>query len=86
MSISSVTSEVLEAGVGSLSLSCEAESNPAAGQVMWLDVDTGDVLTYSPKLEFSPVLRRHARQYGCVASNEVGNSSMVTYTLDVLCK
>ena len=44
MSISSVTSEVLEAGVGSLSLNCEVEANPAATSVMWLSVDTGEVV------------------------------------------
>ena len=44
MSISSVTSEVLEARVGSLSLSCEVEANPAVTSVMWLSVDTGEVV------------------------------------------
>ena len=44
VSISSVTSQVLEAGVGSLSLSCEVEANPAVTSVMWLRVDTGEVV------------------------------------------
>ena len=44
VSISSVTSEVLEDGVGSLSLSCEVEANPAVTSVMWLSVDTGEVV------------------------------------------
>ena len=44
VSISSVTSQVLEAGVGSLSLSCEVEANPEVTSVMWLRVDTGEVV------------------------------------------
>ena len=40
----SVTSQVLEAGVGSLSLSCEVEANPAVTSMMWLRVDTGEVV------------------------------------------
>ena len=44
VSISSVTSQVLEAGVGSLSLSCEVDANPAMTSMMWLRVDTGEVV------------------------------------------
>ena len=44
VSISSVTSEVLEAGVGSLSLSCEVEANPGVTSIMWLRLDTGEVV------------------------------------------
>ena len=56
--ISSVTSEVLEHNVGSLSLTCTADSNPPA-QIMWLEANSGEVVQYGPQLHFTPVLRKH---------------------------
>ena len=44
------------------------------------------MVSYGPRLQFSPVFRSHAGEYGCVASNTAGNSSMVTYNLEVLCE
>ena len=44
------------------------------------------MVSYGPRLQFSPVLRSHAGEYGCVAANTAGNSSLVTYSLEVLCE
>ena len=85
VSISSVTSANLQAGVGSLSLSCTADASPAA-QMMWLRTDSEEVVQYGPVLEFSPVLKEHNGNYSCSAWNSVGNSSSEPYLLNVLCK
>ena len=44
------------------------------------------LVSYGPRLQFSPVLRDQAGEYGCVAANSAGNSSLVTYSLEVLCE
>ena len=44
------------------------------------------MVSYGPRLQFSPVLRSQAGQYGCVAANTAGNSSLATYSLEVLCE
>ena len=85
VSISSVSSPLLQDGVGTLSLSCTAEGSPAA-QVMWVKADTEEVVQYGPVLEFSPVLRHHSGNYSCSAWNSAGNSSSEPYVLNVLCK
>ena len=69
--------------VGSLSLTCHAESSPASA-VSWLL--GGAVVQTGPSLKFSPVTREQAGTYQCRAENTVGISPPANYTLDVECK
>ena len=85
VSISSVSSPVLEDGQGTLSLSCIAPANPPA-QLMWVSNDTGEVVQYGSVLQFSPVLKQQSGSYYCSARNPAGNSSSEQYHLNVLCK
>ena len=85
VSISSVSSPLLQHGEGTLSLSCTADGSPAA-QVMWVRSDTEEVVQYGPVLQFSPVLKQHSGGYSCNAWNSVGNSSSEPYLLNVLCE
>ena len=76
-------SQVLEHNVGSISLTCSAQSNPPA-QMMWLEESSGEIVQYGEMLEFSPVLKQHQGSYHCLAQNKVGNSSFETFHLNVV--
>ena len=83
--IERASSPVLEAGSGSVSLTCSAESNPP-GQVMWWKVGDNSSLQYKEVLEFTPVTRQQAGTYVCQAENSVGRSGEEKTDVDVFCK
>ena len=86
--------EILEEGRSTVSLTCEADGNPAP-RVFWRKYggnprnpgqDPSDVKEYKTKQEFDPVTRQNSGTYVCQAENSVGLSDEVTSDVDVLCK
>ena len=88
---------MLEAGRGSLSLTCTAAANPPA-RVQWFRAGRlagqvggvlGTELTTADQgavLEFSPVTREVAGEYACQAENSVGRADPAPALVDVLCE
>ena len=81
--------EVLEEGRSTVSLTCEAEGNPAP-RVFWrkfagVSADP-EAKEYKPRLDFDPVNRLNSGTYVCQAENSVGVSEEVSSDVDVLCK
>ena len=63
----------LEAGRGSLSLTCLTSSNPP-GRTMWWRQGQSAAPQYREQLTFDPVTREQAGDYVCAAENSVGRS------------
>ena len=75
----------LEAGRGSLSLSCLTSSNPP-GRTMWWRQGQAAAPQYREQLTFDPVTREQAGDYVCAAENSVGRSEEARTSVEVLCK
>ena len=85
VSIERHSSSALEAGRGSLTLSCASQSNPP-GRVMWSRVGEAGPPQYRDQLVFDPVTKTQAGDYVCVAENSVGRSKEAVTTVEVLCE
>ena len=83
--IARVATPVLEAGSGSVSLTCIAESNPPA-TVIWSREGEDSDLQEEAVLQFNPVRREDGGRYLCRAENSVGRSEEESSVLDILCK
>lgn len=75
----------LEAGRGSLSLTCITSSNPP-GRTMWWRQGQAAAPQYRDQLVFDPVTRDQAGDYVCAAENSVGRSEEAVTSVEVLCK
>ena len=75
----------LEAGRGSLSLTCITSSNPP-GRTMWWRQGQAGAPQYREQLVFDPVTREQAGDYVCAAENSVGRSEEARASVEVLCK
>ena len=85
MRIARVATPVLEAGSGSVSLTCIAESNPPA-TVIWSREGEDSDLQEEAVLQFNPVRREDGGRYLCRAENIAGRSEEESSVLDILCK
>ena len=85
VSIERHTSSVLEAGRGSLTLTCSSQSNPP-GRVMWHRQGDAAPPQYRDQLVFDPVSKSQAGDYVCVAENSVGRSREAVTSVEVLCE
>ena len=83
--IARVATDVLEDGLGSLSLTCIADSNPPA-KVFWSKEGDESEPHDKSLLQFNPVYKQDAGTYLCWAENSVGRSGEERSSIDVLCK
>ena len=79
------TSSGLSEG-GSVTLTCEVDSNPPASRVSWRRSGAATTLTSQQNFTISPVTRETAGSYECVAENMLGMSQPATVQLHVDCK
>ena len=84
-SASSNSSSSLREGEA-VTLTCEVDSNPAAGRVSWRRSGAAAILTGQANFTISPVTRDTAGSYECVAENSLGISQPATVQLNVDCK
>ena len=75
----------LEAGRGSLRLTCVTSSNPP-GRTMWWRQGEAAAPQYKEQLVFDPVSKEQAGDYVCAAENSVGRSEEAVTSVEVLCK
>merc|ERR550539_27115 len=71
----------LEAGRGSLTLTCITSSNPP-GRTMWWRQGQAAAPQYGEQLEFDPVTREQSGDYVCAAENSVGRSEEVVTSVE----
>ena len=80
------SSDQLEAGLSSVQLTCNVNSNPAS-TVIWTRLDPAGhqrKVHSGPELELKPVRRENGGTYVCTATNTVGQSDPAQTTVSVM--
>ena len=76
---------ILEEGVGSIMLTCVADSNPPS-TITWSKKGEYSNKQNTEMIMFDPVVREDGGTYTCQAENSVGWSEERSEDVDVLCK